>query len=119
MRNPAERLRDILEAIDRIQERCGGGRSAFDADEMLQVWVLHHLQVIGESSRSLREDFRNSHPDVPWQRIIGMRHILVHHYFDVDTEVVWQVVANDLPQLRLQIALLLARLTNDSDSEAT
>jgi len=81
---------------------------------MLQVWVLHHLQVIGESSRALPEDFRHDHSEVPWQRIIGMRHILVHHYFDVDTEVVWRAVENDLPPLRFQIAALLARISDDS-----
>lgn len=101
MRDPAEPLRDILEAIDRIQARCGGGRSAFDKDDMLQVWVLHHLQVIGESSRALPEDFRHDHPEVPWQRIIGMRHILVHHYFEVDTEVVWQAVENGLTSVEI------------------
>jgi uncharacterized protein with HEPN domain len=53
VRDDAGRLQDILDSIQRIQERIGGGRQRFESDEMLQVWVVHHLQIIGEAARSI------------------------------------------------------------------
>ena len=108
MRAPTECLRDILEAIERIERRCGGRRKAFDADELLQVWVLHHLQTIGDACRALPEDFRARHSAVPWNRAIGMRHILVHHYFEIDADIVWSVVENELAPLKRAILAILS-----------
>ncbi len=109
MRDDRQRLRDILEAIDRIQDRTGEGREAFEDNELLQVWVIYHLQVLGEAALHVSESLRSTHPDIPWQQIIGMRHILVHGYFQTDVDIVWQVVARDLPILRSQVADLLGQ----------
>src|SRR5689334_5028856 len=108
MRDDRERLDDILTAIDRIFSKTFGGRTAFDADEMLQVWVLHHLQLLGEAARCLSEEFRQSHPDTVWSKAAGMRHILVHHYFEIDAEQVWRVVQHDLEPLRERVRAILA-----------
>ena len=110
MRDPTERLRDVLEAIERIEQRCTGGKAAFAADELLQVWVIHHLQTIGEACRSLPEEFRQHHVQVQWSRIIGMRHVLVHHYFEIDVDIVWSVVERDLPKLKTGVTAILAQL---------
>jgi uncharacterized protein with HEPN domain len=107
MRADRERLEDILAAIDRICSKTALGFAAFQTDEMLQVWVLHHLQIIGEAARCLSEDFRRKHPDDAWSGTIGLRNILVHHYFQIDAYEVWKVVANDLPPLRNKVAALL------------
>lgn len=72
------RPRDILEAIGRIDRYSSRGRGAFDADELIQNWVVSHLQLIGEACRSMSKELREQNPDVPWDKIIGMRHILVH-----------------------------------------
>ena len=81
MRDDPERLRDILKAIDQILTKTAGGKSVFDNDEMLQVWVIHHLQIIGEAARALSAEFRQQQPDEVWAKASGMRNILVHHYF--------------------------------------
>ena len=86
------------------------GRQAFDADELIQSWIVRHLQIIGEAARGLPEAVRAQAPAVPWAKIIGMRHILVHDYFGIDTAVVWEVVERDLPELRRQIEDLLATM---------
>jgi uncharacterized protein with HEPN domain len=78
MRDPKERLRDILEAIAAIDRYRDRDRSAFEQDELLQVWFLRHLQIIGEAASRLPEEIRNLDPDIPWHKIIGMRNILVH-----------------------------------------
>ena len=74
---------------------------------MLQVWVLHHLQIIGEAARSLSLEFRQSHPDRVWAEAAGLRHILVHHYFEIEAAEVWKVVENDLPLLRSRVRQIL------------
>jgi uncharacterized protein with HEPN domain len=112
MRADTERLRDILKAISQILDKTSGRHEAFAGDEMLQVWVLHHLQVVGEAARSLSEDFRRRHPDRVWSMASGMRNILVHHYFEIDPELVWKVVDHDLPNLRG----IVERILSNEDS---
>jgi len=81
VRDSDERLRDILEAIQNIQRHTTGGRQAFEQEELIQSWCVRHLQIIGEAARALPDETRKSIPDVPWSKVIGMRHILVHGYF--------------------------------------
>lgn len=110
MRDDDERLRDILEAIERIEKYASRGREAFDADELIQTWVLYHLQIVGEAVRAISPTTKEISDEVPWSKIIGMRNILVHNYFAIDKDLVWSVIENDLPALKNQISVLL---TND------
>lgn len=107
MRDDLERLRDIQEAIDRIEQQTAKGRSAFERDELIQTWIVHHLQIIGEATRHLSSALTAGHPEIPWSRIIGMRNILVHDYFAIDVEAVWQAVERDIPELKRKVAVLL------------
>lgn len=107
MRDQIERLRDILEAIDNINRYASRGSAAFEADELIQRWIVSHLQIIGEACRAISADLRDKHPEIPWSKIIGMRHILVHDYFEIDSGIVWSVVENELPQLRTQIQAMV------------
>lgn len=100
MRDDSERIKDILEAIDRIEKVSDRGRDFFNNDEMAQVWVIHHLQIIGEAVRGISSDYRNANPDIPWSDIIGMRNILIHHYFGIDRDAVWRVIEHNLPVLK-------------------
>ncbi len=88
MRDDCEWLRDILEAIERIEKYSSKGKEAFEEDELIQNWIVHHLQIIGEALRSISDDFREEHWRNPVEKTIGMRKILVHHYFELDTELV-------------------------------
>jgi uncharacterized protein with HEPN domain len=109
MRDPKERLRDILEAIAAIDRYRDRDRSAFEQDELLQVWFLRHLQLIGEAARRLPEEIRNLAPDIPWHKIIGMRNILVHGYFEIDLDVVWDAVQRDVPLPKPAVEALLTK----------
>jgi len=109
MRNDYQRVLDIQEGIERIEKYTAGGRIEFDRSELVQTWVLHHLQIIGEAARALSADCKARQPDVPWEKINGMRNILVHHYFGIDTEIVWAVVEKELPQLKAGIAQMIER----------
>jgi uncharacterized protein with HEPN domain len=115
VRSDPDRVQDILEAIDRIRRYSARGREAFDHDELIQVWVVRHLQVIGEAASKLSQIARDQQPDVPWRKIIGMRHVLVHGYFEVDLDLVWTVVEHDLAPLRRAVALMTADNAEETD----
>ena len=100
MRDDQERALDILEAIERIERVVQAGKDTFYSDEMAQVWVVHHLLIVGEAANGLSLQFREQHSSIPWSEMVGMINILIHHYFGIDKEAVWQVVKDDLPKLQ-------------------
>ena len=77
----------------------GLDRNDYDRDENLRLALTHILQTVGEAARHVSAAFSNAHPDVPWTKIVGMRHRIVHDYLDVDEDLVWVVVTRDLPPL--------------------
>lgn len=83
------------------------GRRAFLADPRTQDAVIKNIQVMGEAVRGVSAATRAAHPEIPWSDIAGMRDRLVHGYFRVDLDVVWDVVENDLPGFRTAIRALL------------
>lgn len=103
MRDDRERLRDIVDAILSIERYP---RDKEDS-ELIESWVLRHLQIIGEAASKLSTPLRTAHPDVPWVEMIAMRNILVHDYFGIDTNEVWAVVEKDLPKLKPKIEAIL------------
>jgi|SRR4030042_3885355 uncharacterized protein with HEPN domain len=107
MRNDRERLLDIKEAIENIKKYSVKGRHTFEKEELVQNWIIHHLQIIGEAAAKISDGFQEQHPDIPWLKIIGMRNILVHDYFRIDVSAVWSVVEKDIPQLEQQIESFL------------
>ena len=110
MRGDRERLLDLLDAIEQIQRYLGQGREAFDRDELVRVWAVYHLQIIGEAARSLTVELRASHSEVPWAQIIGMRHILVHQYFGLQWSEVWDTIQRDLPALKRDDQMIIVEL---------
>ena len=101
------RLQDILDAIDRISSYVEGiTYEDFLADRKTQDAVTRNVEIIGEAARSLSEQFKQEHSSIPWQDIVGMRNVIVHHYFGILPDVVWDVIENELPTLRSQLAKL-------------
>jgi uncharacterized protein with HEPN domain len=107
VRKDEERLRDILEAIAAIRRRIEKNRDAFTADELLRVWCLHHLSVIGEAAAGLSAELRNRYTSTPWRDIIGMRNAIIHGYFNVDWDEVWMVVERDIDPLAESVASII------------
>ena len=102
-------LQDVLDAIANVAEFVGPmTRHEFEADKKTLHAVVRNLEVIGEAIKSVPPEVRVSHPRVAWQRIAGLRDILIHHYFEIDVEIVWDIVQNKLPELKLQIGTVLA-----------
>lgn len=96
-------LRHILEAIARALAYVEAGYDAFKADLKTQDAVIHNLQIIGEATKQISSETRAAHPEVPWKNMAGMRDRIVHDYFGVSLEIVWDVVENHLPPLRESI----------------
>ena len=109
MRDDRERLRDVLEAIERIEKYAVRGRQALASEDLLQTWVVHHLMIIGEACRALSPDFRTKHPAEVWALAAGLRNVIVHEYFGIDLEVVWNVIEHDLPALNERLRQTLAQ----------
>jgi uncharacterized protein with HEPN domain len=113
MRSDGERLLDILEAIEMIEARMPDNRLAFDQNDLLHIWFVHYLQIIGEAASRVSDELRQKNPQIPWEQMIGMRHILVHGYFEVDLDIVWSVVEKDLQDLKEQVQALLQNQTGE------
>lgn len=97
-------LLHIREEIDFVLRHTNSiGKSTFLTDETLTRAVVRSLEIIGEASKKLPPDFRKSHPQVEWKKIAGTRDILIHDYFGIDWDIVWDIVSNKLPELLFQI----------------
>ena len=91
---------DMLHYARRAQTRAANvSRADFDADEDTQIVLTHFIQNVGEAASRVSRESRAAHPEIEWERIIGMRHKIVHDYFRIDLDVVWDAVQNDLSPL--------------------
>ncbi|MGQ0716074.1 MAG: HepT-like ribonuclease domain-containing protein [Pseudonocardiales bacterium] len=106
MRGDAERVADMLEAAEKLEEQGSKGRSRFDQDEIVQLALVHLVQIIGEAASRVSDDLRERHPEIPWRHVVGMRNRVVHGYFEVDLDLLWDVVTLDIPKLRAQLAAI-------------
>ncbi|GAB4192997.1 MAG: DUF86 domain-containing protein [Coleofasciculaceae cyanobacterium] len=94
------RLRHMRDAaVEALGFVSGYKRNNLDTDRMLVLALVKDIEIIGEAASNLSKDCRSRHPQLPWADIIGMRNRLVHAYFEIDLDIVWEVVTNDLPFL--------------------
>jgi uncharacterized protein with HEPN domain len=114
LRNDREWLLDILDALKKIEKYSSRGYDAFAEEELLQIWVIHYLEVVGEASNHISKALLEKHTDIPWADIVGLRNILVHQYFGIDLKRVWETVEVDLPVLKKRIEEILAELEHIS-----
>jgi uncharacterized protein with HEPN domain len=104
-------LADILDAITQVEVYTAGlDENAFSKDRKTQDAVVRNLEIIGEASSRLPDDFRSQHSDIPWALMRGLRNRIVHVYFGVDLQLVWEVIVDDLPPLKARIQELVASL---------
>jgi uncharacterized protein with HEPN domain len=104
-------LRHILDAVAAIEEYTQEGKEAFLSDRKTQDAVMRNLEVIGEAAKNIPAEFRAAHAEVPWREAAALRDVLIHKYFGVDLQIVWEVVAKNLPPLKEKIAQALEAIS--------
>lgn len=109
-KDPRVYLAQILERIDRILEYTQEGKEAFFADVRTQDAVIRNFEVIGEAIKRIPDDYRTSHPTIPWRQLAGLRDVLIHRYEGISIQEIWQMVARDLKPLRQAISGILPPL---------
>jgi uncharacterized protein with HEPN domain len=101
-------LEDILEAIGRIQSYMAGfSYDSFRVDPKTVDAVVRNLEIIGEAVKHVPEGIRIKHLDVDWKKIAGLRDILIHDYFGIDLELIWDVLQNKLTPLATAVSRIL------------
>jgi uncharacterized protein with HEPN domain len=101
-------LRHILDAINIVEEYLQGvDETKFKATRLLQDGTVRQIEIIGEAVRHISKDMRRTYSEIPWQDIAGMRDKLIHDYFGVDLEKIWDTAQQDLPGLKQQVIGIL------------
>jgi uncharacterized protein with HEPN domain len=103
----------VLECVGRINADSASGRDAVFGSHTLQDAIIRNLQVLCESVRRIDASYKELHAGIDWKAIAGMRNVLVHDYFDVDFEAVWNVVTRDLAPLELVMRSILAPVNDN------
>lgn len=112
----SERLGHILDAIAEIESYLtGADLDAFSASSMMRFATVKQLEIIGEASNCLTTATKAAAPEIEWRKIVGLRHLLVHEYFGIDSGLVWQIVRYDLPVFKQQVQQLLATFAGGSN----
>ncbi len=102
-------LQDILDAIDKVNGyRSGMTRDEFEADSKTVDAVLRNLEIIGEAVKGVPKSFREAHPGIEWRRIAGLRDVLIHHYYGVNMNIIWDILTNELPRLEKGVRNILS-----------
>jgi uncharacterized protein with HEPN domain len=97
-------LKDIHDSIIKIEKYTKGMFfDKFASDELIQDGVIRNLEIIGEAVKNIPDDVKSEYPDIDWKKIAGLRDILVHAYFGIDIEIVWDVINNKVPHLKQRI----------------
>ncbi|MCD6455249.1 MAG: DUF86 domain-containing protein [Methanophagales archaeon] len=102
------RVRHILDAAREVLEfSTGKSRFDLDTDRMLNLSLVHLLEIIGEAAVGVSAEFRTKYPNVPWNEIVGMRNRLIHGYYDIDLDIVWRTVEEDIPPLVTELEKII------------
>lgn len=108
MRSDKLYLSDILEAIKNIQAYIKGlSYAKVSKQRMIIDAVIRNLEIIGEAAKHISKDTKSKHPEIEWKKIAALRNILIHEYFGVDLDVLWDIIQNKLPDLKKKIERLL------------
>ncbi|WP_342306312.1 DUF86 domain-containing protein [Methanolobus sp. ZRKC5] len=111
MKDPEVFLMHIVDSIDKIEDFTNSRtKEDFLEDIQLQDATIRRIEIIGEASKNIPEDFKVQYPDVPWSEMARTRDKLIHGYFGVDLQLTWDIVQHDLPELKEKMHQILEEL---------
>jgi uncharacterized protein with HEPN domain len=101
-------LKDILDAIKAIENFVEGmDFESFQSDDKTSSAVIRKFEIIGEAARNIPQDIRQDYPNIPWKEMVGFRDKLIHFYFGIKYEIVWDTIKSRLPELKMEIQKVL------------
>ncbi|MBA3723550.1 MAG: DUF86 domain-containing protein [Candidatus Levybacteria bacterium] len=113
-RDPRLYLDDILKSIMLLEKYLDGiSKEQFYLSEEKQDVAARRIEIIGEATKRLSDDFKRQHTDIPWKTMAGMRDILIHQYDNIDLDVIWEAATRHIPPLKTQIQELLKEYSSD------
>jgi uncharacterized protein with HEPN domain len=99
-----QRLIHILESIDEIEKYTADSSiEQFMQNSMMRFASVKQIEIIGEAANHITEETKQKFNDIQWRQITGLRHVLVHEYFGIDSNLIWQIISNDIPELKIKI----------------
>jgi len=96
-------LQSIFESIEKIENYTSSGKDEFMKSTIIQDAVIRNLEIIGEATKNLSQDIKEQNSKIPWRQMAGLRDVLIHDYMGISLKIVWNVVQNELPQLKAMI----------------
>ncbi len=103
-------LEHIERCIARVEGYVSDGREVFISSQLIQDAVVRNLQILAESTQRISQQLKNDHPEVGWRNISGFRNVAVHNYLGIDANQIWEIVVQDLPELKEQTTTILRDL---------
>lgn len=98
-------LRDIRDACEKIVRFTAGvSAEEFEKDDLRLDAVLRNLEVIGEASKQVPPEIRDRFPAIPWRKMAGLRDVVIHHYFGIDIQIIWDIVRHRVPSILAALA---------------
>jgi uncharacterized protein with HEPN domain len=102
------RVHHMLDFADKaVRFTRGKNREDLDSDEILATAVIHLIEMLGEASRNIPGELQQRYPDIPWEQISGTRNRLAHGYFEVDLDIIWTIITQDIPPLTIKLRKIL------------
>ena len=109
-----QRLLHILDSISEIEKyTLNSNLEEFDKNSMMRFASIKQIEIIGEASNYISDETKSSFPNIEWKQIVGLRHILVHEYFGIDTLLIWQIITTDIPKLKMEVQNIISRFEID------
>jgi uncharacterized protein with HEPN domain len=103
-------LQDMVERIDRILQYTQAGRENFFASDLIQDAVARNFEILGEITKRLEKSFTDQHPEIPWRQMAAFRDVIIHDYEDLQLQIVWKTITDELPKLQTQLQAILESL---------
>ena len=117
LKHDAIRLLHMRDAVEEAMSFIGNkSRESLDKDRMLVLALIKDIEIVGEAASRISNEAQDTTPEIPWANIIGMRNRLIHAYFDINLDILWQTVSKDLPELAVKLNEAIAVVSGKTET---